>query len=232
MERKAKEEKEISQAREAMIGDSEVVPAVMELGIILIQQAQAQTNPQARKSLLDEAEATFLAIGRIAGGREDFQLSLAQVYYWQGRQREGRELFENVLKDRKRDPESLLEVSRLFRSVGSNSEARKLAEEGFGKAVPGRVKSGCAVMVGFLSDETAERIEWFKKADTNDPQVKAILSQERANQGRAGERATGCQLSEGYDLDLRVDAGIVRHAQQRLDRHEPAGHPHRRHGRS
>ena len=182
MERKAKEDKEISKTREAMIVEAQVVPATMELGVILIQKAQAQTNPQARKSLLDEAEATFLAISLIAGDREDYQLSLAQVYYWQGRQREGRALFENVLKDHKRDPEWLLQVATLLRNVGSESEARKLAEEGFKNAVPGRVRSGCAMMVGLLSDETAKRIEWFKKADTNDPQVDAMLTQAQANQ--------------------------------------------------
>ena len=182
MERKAKDDKEISKARETLIVESQVVPAAMELGIILTQYAQAQTKPEARKSSLDEAEATFLAMSRIAGDRGEFQLSLAQVYYWQGRQREGRALFEKVLRDHNRDAEWLLQVGTLLRSVGSDSEARKLVEEGFNKASPGRVRSGCALMIGLLSDETAKRIEWMKRADSNDPQVKAMLAHEQATQ--------------------------------------------------
>jgi hypothetical protein len=182
LERKAKEDKEITGGQEQVIAESHVVPAAMELGVALIQHAQSQTDASARKSLLDEAEATFLSISRIAADREDYQLSMAEVHYWQGRQAQGRALFDKVLKDHKREPEWLLRVATLLRRVGSNSEARKLAEEGYEKASPGRVKHGCALIRGLLSDEIEERIRWIKLADTTDPNVKAILLDDQATE--------------------------------------------------
>ena len=124
IEAKIKGNPEITQAQQALVAQADVTPAALELGLILLQHAQGQTNAQARKSLLDEAEATFLAVSRIAGDREDYQLSLAQVYYWQGKHNEGRSLLDDVLKARNRDPNLLLQVAGLLRSVGSNSEAR------------------------------------------------------------------------------------------------------------
>jgi tetratricopeptide (TPR) repeat protein len=182
LQAKAKNDTEISRAEENVIAESRVVPAAMELGVVLIQHAQAETNPQARKSLFDEAEATFLAISRIAGDRDEFQLSLGQVYYWQGRHAEGKTLFDKVLKDHNRNPEWLLQVANLLRDLGSDSEARKLGEEAFNKSAPGELKSKCALLVAILSDDTEERIDWLKKADTNDIHVKATLLEDEATQ--------------------------------------------------
>jgi hypothetical protein len=182
IEAKLKGNPEITQAQQALVAQADVTPAALELGIILLQHAQAQTDAQARKSLLDEAEATFLAVSRIAGDREDYQLSLAQVYYWQGKHNEGRSLLDDVLKAHNRDPNLLLQVARLLRSVGSNSEARVLAEEGYGKASPGQIKSGFAVLRGLLGDDVEDRILWLQRGDANEPQIKAILYQDLAHQ--------------------------------------------------
>ena len=159
-----------------------MTPVALELGLILLQHAQKQTDEKARKSLLDEAESTFLAVSRVAGDRADYQLSLAQVYYWQGKHVEGRKIVDEALTAGKRDPNLLLQAAGVLRAVGSHSEARALAEEGFNKSAPGATKNGCAVIRGLLGDDLDERITWLKRADTNDPQTSAILNQDLAAQ--------------------------------------------------
>jgi hypothetical protein len=179
-EEKVKGDPEIARVQQALIADSGVTPAALELGLLLVQHAQSQSDAQARQALLAEAEATFLAVSRIAGDREDYQLSLAQVYYWQGKQAQGRKVVDQVLAARQRDPTILYQVSDLLRSVGSNSEARSLAEEGYGKAPPGPIKNGCAVLRGLMGDDLEDRILWLKRGDTNNPNTQAILAQDLA----------------------------------------------------
>jgi hypothetical protein len=182
IEGKLKGDPEIAKAQEALIAESGVTPTALELGLLLVQHAQAQGDPQARQTLLAEAEATFLAVSRIAGDQEEYQLSMAQVYYWQGKHAQGRKILDQVLAARQRDPELLLQVTGLLRSVGSNSEARVLAEEGYGKAPPGPIKNGCAVIRGLLGDDLEDRILWLKRGDTNNPNTQAILAQDLAAQ--------------------------------------------------
>ncbi len=165
----------ISRAQEELIGQTSVVAAAMELGMILLQHAQAQADPQSRKLLLNEAEATFLAVSRMAGDQAEYQLSLAQVYYWQGKHAEGRKLFDEVLKSRNRDPALLLRVADLLRNIGSHSEARTLAEEGYNKASDSRIKDSCAVIRGLLGEDIEENILWLRRANSNEPHVKALL---------------------------------------------------------
>ena len=81
---KFKGDPEISAAQQAFIAESGVTPVALELGLILLQHAQKQTDEKARKSLLDEAESTFLAVNRVAGDRADYQLSLARCITGKG----------------------------------------------------------------------------------------------------------------------------------------------------
>jgi hypothetical protein len=182
IEEKFKGDPEIAQSQQALIAESGVTPAALELGLLLVQHAQAQSDAQARQTLLGEAEATFLAVSRIAGDQEEIQLSMAQVYYWQGKHAQGRKVLDQVLAAKQRDPKFLLQASALLRSVGSNSEARALAEEGYGKAPSGPIKNGCAVIRGLMGDELDDRILWLKRGDTNNPNTQAILAQDLAAQ--------------------------------------------------
>jgi hypothetical protein len=182
LESKIKGDPDIEKAQQALMAESGVTQAALELGLMLLQSAQAQSDPEARKSLLNEAESTFLAVSHIAGDSAEYQLSLGQVYYWQGKHAEGRKILDQALAASNRDPGLLLQVSSLLRSVGSNSEARKLAEEGYGKAAPGPIKSNCAVIRGLLGDDLEDRIVWLKRGDTNNPNTRAMLDQDLANQ--------------------------------------------------
>jgi hypothetical protein len=213
---------EIARAEQALVAESKVAPVAMELGILLLQHAQAQADPPARQALLQEAEATFLAVSRMAGDRADVQLSLAQVYYWQGKHVEGRRLFDEVLKARNRDPALLLEVASLLRHVGSHSDARSLAEEGYRKATDARIRSNCAVVRGLLGNDIEDRILWLRRADANEPNVKAILCGDLATQAlEKGDEAQAIsnlrQAVALYDA-MPESAGMLNNASLALRR--------------
>ena len=182
LEQKVKGDPGIQKAEQGVIAESHVVPAALELGLALMQHAQAQADVTARKSLLDEAGATFLAISRMVGDRVDFQLNLAQVYYWQGKHGEGRAIVDKVLKDHNRAPEWLLRVADLLRHVGSDSDSRKLALECYEKAPPGELKNHSATLVGILSSDIEERIRWMSLSNSNEPYSKAMLLDDQATQ--------------------------------------------------
>src|SRR5262249_53555764 len=54
IEGKLKADPAIARTQQALVAESAVVPAALELGILLLQHAQAQADQAARKSLLDE----------------------------------------------------------------------------------------------------------------------------------------------------------------------------------
>jgi hypothetical protein len=182
LEQRLKGDPELSRAQEAVVAESPVVAVVIELGMLLLQQAQGQADPSARKAILDEAESSFLAVSRMAGEKAEVQLNLAQVYYWQGKTAEGRKLVDEVLRARNRDPALLLQVASMLRDVGSNSEARALAEEGYEHATDSQVKDNCATLRGVMGDEVEDRILWLRRARSNHPFVKALLSSDLARQ--------------------------------------------------
>ena len=188
---KLKGDPAIATTQQALVAESSVVPVALELGILLLQHAQSQADPRARKSLLDEAESTFLAVSRMAGERAEYHLSLAQVYYLQGKHTEGRYLGAEVLGAHTRDPALLVQVADLLRDVGSESEARVLAEEAYSKATAPAVKNQAAVLRGLLGDDTDDRIAWLRRANIDDPRVKAILCEDLARQA----------LSKGNEQD-------------------------------
>jgi hypothetical protein len=185
IEGKLKADPAIARTQQALVAESAVVPAALELGILLLQHAQAQADQAARKSLLDEAETTFLAVSRIAGERAEYQLSLARVYYWQGKHAEGRHLLDQVLGAHNRDPALLLQAADLLRDVGSESDARVFAEEAYNKATVPKVKSQAAVLRALLHDDIDEQIVWLRRTNADDPRIKALLCGYRARQALA-----------------------------------------------
>jgi tetratricopeptide (TPR) repeat protein len=182
LEQALKVDPDIRAAEGALESQSGVVPVALELGTLLLRHAQALTDTAARKAELGEAESTFLSVGRLAGRNLDYKLHLGQVYYWQGRHAEGRALFDEVLKARNRDPKLLVQVADLLRNLGSESEARALAEEGYRAATDAEVKRGGAVLRGLLGTEVDDRIEWLRRADPTEPWVKALLATDLAQQ--------------------------------------------------
>ena len=68
-----------------------MVPVALELGIVMLERAQSQSDPAAKKAQLEATEKVFLAIGGVAGKSDEYRLSLGQVDYWLASRREGKQ---------------------------------------------------------------------------------------------------------------------------------------------
>jgi predicted negative regulator of RcsB-dependent stress response len=192
----------IDQAQQLMLRESSVVPVALELGLILVEHAQGQTDPKSRKDELDEAEKVFLAVGRLAGQNDTYRLNLARVYYWQGKHGEGRALFDEVLKAQKRDPKLLVTVGELLRQVGSQVEARALAEEAHKTGRDPETRQSAATLRGLLGIDLDDKIRWLGRGNPTDPTVKAILSSDLADQAlnRGDEAKALAHLREAIGI--------------------------------
>jgi hypothetical protein len=199
---KLKGDPDVEAAQERLAQVSSVVPAALELGTILLQRAQGQTDPKARKADLDDAERYFLAVGSFAGDNQAVQLNLAQVYYWQGKHREGKSKVDDVLKAGRRDPSLLLQVSEMLRQVGSDTDAKTLAEEAYNSAQASELKQNAAIQRGLLTADLDEKVLWLGRGNPSHPAVKAMLSEGKAEQAISrGDDATAiAQLREAAGL--------------------------------
>jgi tetratricopeptide (TPR) repeat protein len=175
----------IKAAQAALVQETAVVPVALDLGMVRLQRARALADPAARKQELEEAEKTFVAVRNLAGEADEYRLNLAQVYYWLGKQNEGRRLFDEVLDARQRDAKAVLQVAALLRQVGDNSEARHLLEKAYEKESNARLKSHLALSRGLLSHEVDDEITWLGRADATSVEVQAVL---QAAQGRRALR--------------------------------------------
>ena len=177
--------------QEALEREAHVVPVALELGIVMLQRAQAQADPNARKSQLESAEKVFLAIGGIAGESDAYRLSLAQVDYWLGKQSDGRKLFDEFLATKARDVASLLEVSAKLRELGADPDSRSLSEEAYNKAAKPEDRYQAAYLRALCFKNLDDHIAWLQRSDTTTPGVKASLA------AASGEKA----FEEGRDDD-------------------------------
>jgi tetratricopeptide (TPR) repeat protein len=208
--RHLKDDPEILRAEAAYESEAGVARVALELGMLLLQHAQGLAEAEARKNELAEAEATFLAVQRMAGESAEYQLSLGQVYYWEGKPREGRTEFDKLLAARGRQPQLLLTIADLLREVGSVAEARELAEEGYQSANDVDVKNRCATLRGLLETDLDAQIDWLKKGQSDDPFTRALLSTGLARQAlqQGDEAAAVRHLQEAARLyEALPDAG-------------------------
>ena len=68
--------------------------------MVLLQHGRTLPDAAARRQELEKAEQTFLAVRGLTGKTDEYRMNLAQVYYWLGKHREGRQLFDEVLADK------------------------------------------------------------------------------------------------------------------------------------
>jgi hypothetical protein len=163
-------------AIEALRREKAVVPVAMELGMVMLQRAQGQSDPLLRKTQLESAEKVFLAIGGFAGESDEYRLSLGQVYYWLGKQADGRKLFDEFLAAKGRNTEALLAISSRMRQLGAMPEARAMAEEAYTKAAKDEERYAAADFRAACDKDLDDKIVWLNKADTANPAVKAKLA--------------------------------------------------------
>jgi tetratricopeptide (TPR) repeat protein len=195
-------------AQEALRSEAAVVPVALDLGMVSLQRAHEQPDADARKTQLQAAEQVFLAVRGIAGDSDEFRLSLGEVYYWLGKQDEGRKLFDEFLAGNQRSFAAILQIARRLRQLGSDGDARALAEEAYGKAGKAEERHLAAAMRTALATDNDDRIEWLGKADTSDAAVKAGL--EKA----LGDRA----MEAGRDDEAAAHYRAAVEAQERLPR--------------
>jgi tetratricopeptide (TPR) repeat protein len=189
-----KNDPEVVRAEAAYESEAGVARVALELGMLLLEHAQGLTEPEARKQTLAEAEATFVSVQRMAGESAEYQLSLGQVYYWEGKVREGRAEFDKLIAARGRPPQLLYTIADLLREVGSVSEARELAEEGYRSANDVDMKNRCATLRGLLETDLDAQVDWLKKGQSDHPFARALLATGLGYQTlRQGDEAAAVQ---------------------------------------
>jgi hypothetical protein len=180
-------------ARKRLMAGRGAAAAAFDLGVVQLQRGQAMADPAARKAELEAAEQTFLSIRGFAGEEADYKLTLGQVYYWLGRQAEGKKLFDELLAGAGRSAEVVVTVANTLRDLGDYSEARRMAEDAYGKETDARKKHQLANFRALLRTDVDDEILWRSRSNTEDPHVRAGLAHARGNKaeqdGKDGEAA-------------------------------------------
>jgi hypothetical protein len=201
-----KEDAGVKAAEEALVREMPVVPVALDLGIVLLRRAQQTADPKAREAELQKAEKTFLAVQGQAGETDAYRLFLGQVYYWMGKHKEGRKLFDDLLAARKHETDALLEICRRLREVGAHSEARALAEGAYNKEPDQHKKQELASVLAVMALDLDERITWLRRADLgegdNRAQLATALGQKAHADGNDEEAAK--QLREAVAIYAKL----------------------------
>jgi len=153
-----------------------IVHVTLDLGIVQLTRAQDLKEPAARKKELEAAEATFLAIRGLAGETDEYRLFLGQVYYWLGKSKEGKDLFDQLLASNKRAYPILISLGRTLRDVGDFTQARALVEEAYNSSKVEKQKFAAASFRGYMFKDTDDQIAWLERADPSEPTIQIALN--------------------------------------------------------
>jgi tetratricopeptide (TPR) repeat protein len=201
----------VRQAREAAARERHAVEATLDLGMLVLLKAQKLADDR-RGEALGKAEKLFLAV-RGAGPAEEVDLNLAEVYYWLGKQAEGKKLFDGLLQARARAPRLLLRVGAALRRVGEVSEARRLAEEAYKRGPTPRDREDAADFRALLWTDLDDRITWLRRVNPSAPGVKADLSlalgQKAAREGKDDEAIQHLREAVAEYDRLPLNAGTL-----------------------
>ena len=181
LDKKLKNDPAVKNALKKIREHNSVVPAALDVGLLLLRRGQMASDEKARKADLEEAEKTFLAIRSAAGKNEQYQLSLGQVYYWLGKHAKGKTIFNQLLRGNGKNSQTLVSLSRAYRELGEIDEARSLAEEGYEKALMDNDKYLAAMQRALLFTSTDDQIQWLERCNLNVPSTKAEMHTARGN---------------------------------------------------
>ena len=181
----------IAAARDAMSGMSDVVSLSLVAGSLKLRRAQAMTG-SARNAMLEDAERMFLAIRADAEGKPEFRLGLGEIYARLGKTKESDAELDGLLAQK--DAKLSLEVSNVYRNIGSSERAKKVAADAYAQATDNDLKQAAASSLGVLTADDDEVSEsWFRKANQSLPFVQTSLleieAQRLARQGKHAECA-------------------------------------------
>jgi len=167
-----------------------IVPVALDLGIVTVQRAQSLSATTARNAQFEAAEKVFLSIRGVVGNTDSYRLYLGQVYYWLGKQAEGRKLFDELLASHHRESGVLIEVSAVLRSVGSIQEARAMAEEAHKKATDDNLRWTAAHLRSVMHTDAEDELAWLERCDHSQARIRASIHTTRAQIAeRKGQRA-------------------------------------------
>jgi hypothetical protein len=197
----------LKSANEAYQKARQVVSGVLDLGFVLLRRAQSRRDPAAREADLEKAEKLFVAIQNDeAAESSTYRLSLGQVYYWLGKHDLGRKKFDEALAAERRSPRMLQLIGTLLREVGAHAEASALLEEAYSKEQDQDRKHQIALSRSLMATEVDHKITWLQRANPKDEEVKANLSEARAEKAMLEGKLTEAEphLREAIDLYRRM----------------------------
>jgi tetratricopeptide (TPR) repeat protein len=173
---------------------NQIVPVALDLGIVQLNRAQNLKDAAARKTELEAAEKTFLAIRSFAGNTDEYRLFLGQVYYWLGKSQQGKELFDQLLASRKRAFPILMSLAKTLREVGETTQARGLTEEAYKTATKKEDKFDAAALRARLQTDIDDEITWLEKCDVNETDIQIELNSARGEKALSdGQRELAAQ---------------------------------------
>jgi len=170
---------------QALRASAAIVPVALDLGIVTVQRAQKLDDAQARNLQFQAAEKVFLSIRGVAGDNDDYRLYLGQVYYWLGKQDEGRKLFDELLASHGREHGVVLNVASVLRSIGAMQDARALAEEAYDKASDKAQRWDAATLRSVMFVDPEDQLLWLERSD---PSVSRVRAQIHTTRGHLAER--------------------------------------------
>lgn len=207
---------------------NQIVPVTLDLGIVQLNRAQELKDAAARKTELEAAEKTFLAIRGFAGETDEYRMFLGQVYYWLGKSKEGRELFDQLLASRKRDYTILMSLSETLRDVGESADARALVEEAYRTAKSDKGKYAAAALRALLCRDDDDRMAWLQKSDPSASWVLVELNEARGRKAlQQGNKSLAADFFgkavNGYQAEPKTSASLNNWALACFDLYEATG---------
>ena len=169
----------IKRATAELSSANKIVHVSLDLGMVQLNRAQSLDDPAARKSELEAAEKTFLAVRGLAGDTDSYRLFLGQVYYWLGRSKEGSELFTKLLTAHQRAYPLLMRLAQTLREVGEQSQARELTEEAYRTAKSDKDRFNAADLRARLQKSIDDEIAWLERSDQNSDTIQIDLNSAR-----------------------------------------------------
>lgn len=165
----------------------QVVPATLDLGMVMLRKAQGMAGEE-RTASLKEAEETFLSVQGVADDSPQYQIQYGQVLCWLGKMDEAQKLFDQFLDGTQRSVNSLSMLAEVLRQVGRDTDARRLSEEAYGKSQNPEEKFRIAFERSKMFTDLDDQISWLEKSDITSPYVTRFLMQCKGSKAQAEGR--------------------------------------------
>lgn len=164
-----------------------IVAAGLDLGTAQIRLAKLMDDPERRRAGLQKAELTLLGTLPSASNPDNRRLHLARVYYWLGKEEEGKKLFDEALKNAKNPGQVAYTVANILREVGAVVEARKLCEDFYEKEIGGE-KTNLARTRALMSLDLDDRLLWLDRIFPPDLMDKTFIAMAKGDKAHEENR--------------------------------------------